>query len=113
MSQGLNALLQFEMPQILLDDIRHSHPQCRRKILRCHRHLLVEIVQQIEKAIRQTGSIAWWIEVNRQFFALAHLPKISQISANDWNSKGTRQVGNSTASGGGRVWHDRDSSTLK
>jgi len=44
---------------------------------------------------------------------LRHLPEVSQIGANDWYPIRACQMGNTTATGRGRIWHDGDSGTLK
>ena len=43
--ERLDALLKFEVPQILLDYVGHRHTQGRRKVLRRHCVLLVGICQ--------------------------------------------------------------------
>ena len=45
-AQRLYSLLKLEMPQILLNDIRHCHSQRRCKILRRHIALFVFIAQE-------------------------------------------------------------------
>jgi hypothetical protein len=112
-SQGLNALLQFEVPKILLHDIGHGHAQPGREILSRHRLLLFEILQEPDQAVRKPLRVSRRIEFDGQLLALRHLPEVGQVSADDRYAIGTGQVSNAAASRGRRVWHDRDGGTLK
>jgi hypothetical protein len=82
--QGLNSLLQFEMPQVLLHNVWHSHAQASGKIL--HRHLLLlgRILQKIKQAFGQSLRIPRGrIKLDRQFLGLRHLPEVCDVRANN------------------------------
>jgi len=63
--QRLDPLLQFEMTQVLLYNVRHRHSQRRRKILRGHRALLFNVIQQPKQTISKTLRVPRGIELNR------------------------------------------------
>lgn len=47
MSQGLHPLLQLEVPEILLNHVRHRHAQGGGEILDGHPALLVVVLKQL------------------------------------------------------------------
>lgn len=85
------------MPQIFLHDIGHGHAECSREVLHCHPLLPFRILQKFVEAIRQTLRISRWVELERQFFALRHLPEVSQIGRDDRNTIGACQMRHPTA----------------
>jgi hypothetical protein len=64
-SQSLNALLQFEVPKILLHDVGHGHAQPGREILSRHGVLLLGILQELDEAVRKPLCVSRWIELDR------------------------------------------------
>jgi hypothetical protein len=60
----LNPLLEFEVPKIFLNNIRHRHAQRRRKVLHGHGVLFFRILQQLMQAHCQTLSVARRIELD-------------------------------------------------
>lgn len=97
MAQNFGALLQFEMAEILLNNVRHSHAKCRSEVLRCHLLLLLRILEKSDKAVCQVLSIPRLIEVDRQVLSLRHLTEVFDVGAHDRNSVGAGQVGDSAA----------------
>ncbi len=97
--ERLDALLKLKMPQVLLDYIGHCHAQRGRKVLCRHDVLLVMIRKNPMETIRESLRIAGRKELDRQLFALSHLPKVRKIRTDDRNAKTTREVGNPAASG--------------
>jgi hypothetical protein len=81
-------LLQFELADIFLHDVRHSHSQSRRIILRCHRLLLLLVRQKPNQAVRQLQSISRLEKIYGQFFAIRHLAEVGQIRTNNGHSIG-------------------------
>jgi len=50
-AQSLDALLNLEVPEILLHDVGHGHAQRGRKILGRHGLLLFRVLQKLHQAI--------------------------------------------------------------
>lgn len=67
----------------------------------------------MDQAVREPSRVSGRIKLEGEFLFLRHLPEVRQIRANDRDSVGTRQMGNTTASRGRRVGHDSDSGALK
>lgn len=51
--EGLNPLLEFEVPKIFLNHVRHGHTQGRRKVLHGHGVLFFRILEQLVQAVCQ------------------------------------------------------------
>jgi hypothetical protein len=82
--QSLNSLLQFEMPQILLHNVRHSHAKASGKILNRHLMLLGRILQKIKQAFGQSlRTPRSRVKLDRQFLGLRHLPEVCDVCADD------------------------------
>jgi hypothetical protein len=75
--------------------------------------LLFRIIQQAIQALGESLSIPRRIKLYRQFFTLSHLPEIREISTDDRYAESARQVCYTAATGGGRVWHYRDTGFLE
>ncbi len=106
--QRLGPLLKFEMPQVLLHDVRHGHPQGGRKILRRHGLLLFRVGQKASHAIRQILRVTGFVKFNCQFFSIGHLPEVREIGAHNRHTIGACQVSYATAPRGRRIWHNSD-----
>lgn len=105
--------MNLEVAQIFLDDVRHSHSQCGRKILRRHRLLFCGILQQLNKAVCETLCVPGREKIDGKFFAQRHLAEIREIGANNRYSIRARQMGDAAASSGRRIGHHRDCGILK
>lgn len=79
--EGFGALFQFKMPQIFLNDGGHGHAKGGGEILHRHCLLLFLVVQQTKQAIGQVLRIARPVKLDRQFFDIRHLAKISEVGA--------------------------------
>ncbi len=113
MTQGERSLLQFEMPQIFENDIRHRHAKGCGKILLGHRTLLGWISEEADETSGQIRGIAGLVKLNRHPFAVGHLAKILEIGAHDGNAVSASQVRNSAATGRRRVGHHGNRRALK
>jgi hypothetical protein len=72
-------LLKLEMPYVLLDHIGHGHAQARGEILHRHPVLLFRVLQEVRQAIGESLRISRGIKLDGEFFALRHLPEVSNI----------------------------------
>jgi hypothetical protein len=79
-------LLKFEVPQVFLHDIGHSHPQPSREVLHRHPVLLLRVLEKIKQAVCQSLGISRGVELNCQLFALGHLPEIGDIGGDNRNA---------------------------
>jgi hypothetical protein len=103
--QSFRSLLQFELTEILLHDVGHGHAQRGGKIALRHCLLFFGILQKPDQAAGQICRISRLIELNRQFFSIAHLAEIRQIGADDRHSEGAGKVCHSTAAGRRGIRH--------
>jgi hypothetical protein len=78
-AQRLHSLLKLEMPYVLLHHIGHGHAQARGEILHRHPVLLFRVLKEVRHAIGESLSISRGIKLNGEFFALRHLPEVSNI----------------------------------
>jgi hypothetical protein len=88
----LGSLLNFKLPKIFLHDVRHGHAQCSGEVLPGHHLLPDRILQKLRQAFGKPLGIPRWIELNGQFFGGCHLPEVTYVGADNWNSVCTRQV---------------------
>lgn len=58
MAQGFGALLQFEVAEIFLNNVRHSRAQRGSEVLGCHLLLLFRVLKKFDQAICQILSIS-------------------------------------------------------
>src|ERR1700674_509324 len=69
-------LFQFEMSQILQNDVWHCHTESRGKILLGHGLLFRWVLEQPYHAIGQISRVARLVELNGYSFSLRHVKKI-------------------------------------
>jgi hypothetical protein len=93
-------LLQFEVAEILLYDVRHSHAERRSEVLRSHLLLFFRILEKSEQAVRQVLSVPGLIELDRQFFSFRHLPEVCEVGADDGDAVGAGQMSDPAAARG-------------
>jgi hypothetical protein len=112
-TQRLHSLLQFEMPQILLHHVGHSHAQRSRKIL-CRQALQFSwIPQQADQALGKTFCTSRRIKFDRQLFPNSHLAKIGNVCRNNRHTVSAGKMGHAAASGGRRVRHHGHTGALE
>jgi hypothetical protein len=78
-TQGLHALLQLEMPYVLLHYIGHGHAQARGEILHRHPVLFFRVLQEVRQAIGESLRISGRVKFDGEFLALRHLPEVGNI----------------------------------
>ena len=93
-------MLQLEVAEIFLNDVRHRHAKCRSEVLGRHFLLLFRILEKSDQAIRQVLSISGLIELDRQILALRHLTEVFDVGTHDRNSIGAGQMSDSAAARG-------------
>jgi hypothetical protein len=91
-------LLQFEVAEILLHDVRHGHAERRSEVLRRHLLLLFRILEKSDKAICQVLGIPRLIKLDRQLLSFRHLTEVCDVGAHDRDAVGAGQVSDPTAS---------------
>ena|ERR1700678_3674382 len=97
--QSEGSLLQLEVAQIFQNNVWHRHAESGGKILLCHRTLAGRVGEKTNEASSQVLGVPGLVKINCHPFALRHLAKISEISADYGNSVGTSQVRDPTGTG--------------
>lgn len=113
MVHGEFSLLQFEVAQILQNNVRHRHAKSGGKILFCHGALPGRVGEKTNEASSQVLGVPRLVKVNCHPFAVRHLAKIRKIGANDGNSIGTSQVRDPAGTGRRGIGHDGNGRGLK
>jgi hypothetical protein len=111
--QGLHPLLNLEMPEIFLHNVRHGHAKRSREILHRQVALFLRVVQKLKQTFCKSFGVARGIKIYRQLFALCHLAKVWDICANDWHTKRAREMRHTAAASRRRVRHHRHTGSLE